>query len=115
MSHDDILEALNAYDQELSAILGRFNRTRDSLSIDPQDNYRLRTLTVELVDLLHDHIPGSLPHERQVTDLYNEGNSNFFHGASYSCVADIQAVVKAVITRVSRTRESPRFSRRLFG
>lgn len=104
MSPDDILKALNAYDEELTRILGRFNRTRDGIFIDQQDNYRLRTLAVELIDLLHDHIPGSLSHQRQVTGLYNEGNGNFFGGASYSCVADIQAVVKAVITRVSRNR-----------
>ncbi|WP_241117094.1 hypothetical protein [Achromobacter xylosoxidans] len=104
MSPDAILEALEAYNTELSDVLGRFSRTRNGWHIDAQDNYRLRTIVTELLDLLRDHIPGSVQHMDLIASSYNEGVSNMFGSASYACVEEIRAVVQAVITRILRNK-----------
>lgn len=104
MSRDAILEALKAYNTELSDVLGRFSRTRNGWHIDAQDNYRLRTIVTELLDLLRDHIPGSVQHMDLIASSYNEGVSNMFGSASYACVEEIRAVVQAVITRILRNK-----------
>lgn len=102
MQATEILVALEQYKVELTAILGRFTRTRERISIDSQDNYRLRTITTELVDLLRDHVPGSAQHIRLVANSYNEGVSNFYNSSSYASVEEIRGVVSAVITRIER-------------
>lgn len=102
MKASEVLVALEQYNVELAAILGRFTRTRERISIDSQDNYRLRTITTELVDLLHDHVPGSAQHIRQIANSYNEGVSNFYNSSSYASVEEISGVVSAVITRIER-------------
>ncbi|WP_367849683.1 hypothetical protein [Rhodoferax sp. WC2427] len=102
MQAAEVLEALQKYKVELATILGRFTRTRERISIDSQDNYRLRTITTELVDLLRDHVPGSAQHIRLVTNSYNDGISNFYNSSSYASVEEIRGVVCAVITRIER-------------
>ncbi|MGT4069294.1 UNVERIFIED_CONTAM: hypothetical protein I5919_10705 [Aeromonas hydrophila] len=102
MQASEVLVALEQYKVELEAILGRFTRTRERISIDSQDNYRLRTITTELVDLLRDHVPGSAQHIRLVANSYNEGVNNFYNSSSYTSVEEIRGVVSAVITRIER-------------
>ncbi|MGJ4748586.1 hypothetical protein ACQV5M_19650, partial [Leptospira sp. SA-E8] len=104
MTPESILEALNTYAAELAAILQRFTRDRSGIHIDGQDNYRLRTVTTELIDLLSDHVPGSAQHIRMIANSYNEGMSNMYHSASYACVEEIRGVVAAVVTRIERNK-----------
>lgn len=102
MQPEAVLAALKEYEAELGAMLSRFTRTRDRVAIHPEDNYRLRTIATELVDLLRDHVPGSAQHIRMVANSYNEGVSNFYHSSSYASVQEIRGVVSAVITRIER-------------
>ena len=102
MQATEVLAALEQYKVELGSILGRFTRTRERISIDSQDNYRLRTITTELVDLLRDHVPGSAQHIRLAANSYNDGVSNFYNSSSYASVEEIRGVVSAVITRIER-------------
>jgi hypothetical protein len=104
MTPDEILSALASYNVELGEILGRFTRDRDGIHIDPQDNYRLRTMATELIDLLRDHVPGSGQHIRLIGNSYNEGVSNFYHSSSYASVQEIRGVVSAVSTRIERNK-----------
>ncbi len=104
MTPDSILEALNAYAAELAGVLQRFTRDRSGIHIDRQDNYRLRTIVTEAIDLLRDHVPGSAQHIRMIANSYNEGMSNMYHSASYACVEEIRGVVAAVITRIERNK-----------
>ena len=104
MTPDSILEALNTYATELAGILQRFTRDRNGIHIDRQDNYRLRTIVTEVIDLLRDHMPGSAQHNRMIANSYNEGMSNMYHSASYACVEEIRGVVSAVITRIDRNK-----------
>lgn len=102
MQASEVLIALEKYKVELAAINGRFTRTRERISIDSQDNHRLRTITTELVDLLRDHVPGSAQHIRLVEHSYNEGVSNFYNSSSYTSVEELRGIVTAVITRIER-------------
>lgn len=102
MTPAEIVTALTAYRDELSGMLSRFTHTRDRISIDRQDNYRLRGLVTEVIDLLQDHVPGSAQHIRLIANSYNEGIGNFYNSSSYSSVEEIRATVEAVITRIER-------------
>jgi hypothetical protein len=104
MAPDDILAALNGYHAELGAILGRFTRNRDGVHIDSQDNYRLRAIVTEVIDLLHDHVPGSSQHSRLLANSYNEGVSNWLKSSSYASVEEIRAAIGAVVTRIERNK-----------
>lgn len=105
MTPDEILAALKAYEAELQAMLGRFTRNQNGIHIDRQDNYRLRAVAAELIDLLHDHIPGSAQHSRMIANSYNEGVSNFYNTSSYASVEQLRAAVGTVVTRVERNKK----------
>lgn len=102
MRPEEIVDTLRKYEDELSAILLRFKHTPKSISIDTDDNFRLRALVTELVDLLGDHVPGSASHIRMVANYYNQGIANFYHSSSYASVKEIRGMVSAVITRIER-------------
>jgi len=104
MTPDDIISVLKGYEAELGAILGRFTRNRDGIHIERQDNFRLRNITIEVIDLLRDHVPGSSQHIRLVENSYDEGVSNFLQSSSYASVEEILSVVSAVITRIERNK-----------
>lgn len=104
MTPDEILAALASYNVELGEILRRFTRDRDGFHIASHDNYRLRTIATELIDLLRDHVPGSGQHIGLIADSYNDGVSNFFHSSSYASVEEIRGVVTAVSTRIERNK-----------
>lgn len=104
MTPESILEALNAYATELAGILHRFTRDRNGIHIDSQDNYRLRTIVTEVIDLLRDHVPGSRQHISMIANSYNDGMSNMYRSASYACVEEIRGAVAAVITRIDRNK-----------
>src|SRR5262249_2737249 len=102
MTPDAILTTLKAYEVELSAILSRFHRSRDSISMASDDVYRIRQITTELLDLLRDHVPGSAQHIGLISNAYNRGVSNYIGTPSYACVQEIRADIRAVITRIER-------------
>lgn len=102
MEAKKIITVLQAYEVELDAILSRFTRTRERISIDSQDNFRLRILTTEIIDLLKDHVPGSAQHIRMIANSYNQGYGNFYRSSSYASVQEIRGFVAAVITRIER-------------
>lgn len=104
MTPDEIIAALNGYHDEVGAMLGRFTRTRDGIHIDSQDNYRLRSLVTEVIDVLHDHVPGSAQHIRMLANAYNEGVSNWLNSSSYASAEQIRGSIGAVITRIERNK-----------
>lgn len=104
MTPDEIISVLKGYEAELRAILARFTRNREGIHIESQDNFRMRDLTIEVIDLLRDHVMGSSQHIRLVENSYDEGVSNFLHSSSYASVEEILSVVLAVITRIERNK-----------
>jgi hypothetical protein len=104
MAPEEIIDALNKYFEELGQILGRFSHTRTGIHIEPQDNYRFRTIVMEVLDLLRDHVPGSRQHIQLVSGAYNEGLNNIYHSASYASVEEVKSVISAVLTRIERNK-----------
>jgi hypothetical protein len=105
MAPEEIIAALTVYRDELGQILGRFTRTQSGIHIEPQDNYRFRTIVTELLDLLRDHVPGSRQHIQLIASAYNEGLNNIYHSASYASVEEVKSTVAAVLTRIERNKE----------
>lgn len=104
MTPDDILTALKSYESEVGQMLNRFTRNRDGIHIAQQDNYRLRTIVTELIDILRDQVPGSAQHIRMVANSYNEGVGNMYRSSSYASVEEVRGVISAVITRIERNK-----------
>jgi hypothetical protein len=102
MVASEIITGLQEYEVELDAILTRFTRTHERIAIDSQDNFRLRALTTELIDLLRDHVPGSAQYIHMIANSYNQGFGNFYQASSYASVQEIRGVVAAVIKRIKR-------------
>ena len=102
MNKEQIIETLQNYADELSEILSRFEQTSDAISIQSDDNYRMRQITTELYDLIIDHIPNSDRYANMVVSHYNDGVSNWLRSSSYKSVEDIRGLVLSLKTRIER-------------
>lgn len=104
MDKEEATNILKKYEDELGNILGRFERTSDSIHIDENDDPRFRQLVIELRDFLNDSL-GPNNYEAMIDDCFNEGINNFSRSPSYKSVESIRGVLSAVITRI---RSNPR-------
>ena len=102
MEAQAVVEALRKYQDEAEGILSRFSHSRDRIAIAQDDNFRLRTIVTELLDLLRDHVPGSGAHIRMIANYYNQGIANFYSSSSYASVKEIIGAISALITRIER-------------
>jgi hypothetical protein len=102
MTPSQIVETLRKYAADLEGVLARFKRTRDSVSIDMEDEYFVRQLVTEVIDLLRDHVPGSSGHISMIANYYNVGIKNYLQTPSYSSIKEIRGGILAVITRIER-------------
>lgn len=102
MKPEVVLNALREYESELSRMLERFTHTRDRVAINSDDNFRLRSVVTELIDLLSDHVPGSTQHIRMIANSYNDGVANVYRSSSFASVKEIRGVITAVVTRIER-------------
>lgn len=106
MTHEELIAALESYSAELTGILNRFNKTRDSLSIREGDDARLREISVELIDLYRDELIDG-PHYAKISaDYFNDATRNFYGSPSYRGVENVRGVVNAVLARVKRSPAS---------
>lgn len=102
MKIEQIIGIIDKYIEELSQILVRFSKTREGWNIDPGDHFRLRELTIEIVDFINDHIPDSRHHSSMVSNFYNEGINNIYRASSYASVEEIRGVLRSMKTRIER-------------
>ena len=102
MKPEEVVIALEEYQQELENILSRFTRGRSGIRIEFEDNYRVRAITTEVIDLLHDHVPGSAHHRHLIATYYNEGISNPTESSSYTSVKEILDSISAVLKKIER-------------
>lgn len=108
MNQDEFLTTLEQYSTELSAMLGRFTKTPNGISMGRGDEGRFKQIGIELVDLLKDELVDGLRHAQMVASYFNESTRNFFGSPSYLGVENVLGVVNAVITRVKRSPASLR-------
>lgn len=99
MTRDDALKRLALYDAELRAILSRFVKTRDSISISNADKGRLEPIVIELRDLFTDFL-GPNDYSSMVVTAYNEGIDNFFYTPSQNCVERLIGIISAASVRI---------------
>jgi hypothetical protein len=102
MTPIEVIEALQEYVANLDAVLSRFTRTRDAISIDPEDDFNVRALVTEVIDLLRDHVPGSASHIGMIANYYNAGIKNFTQTPSFASVKEIRGAILAVVKRIQR-------------
>lgn len=98
MEHKAFLERLNTYLTQLRDILSRFEKVRDSIHIQHDDQARLQQLVVELRDLFADAL-GPNDYSEMVVDAFNNGTSNFVGTSSYASVEQIISIASAARTR----------------
>lgn len=106
MTQDDLIATLEKYSEELSGILARFVKSRESLSIAQTDHSRFQEIGNELIDLFRDELIDSLHHVRITTNYINEASANFYGTPSYRGVENVRGVVNAVMARVKRSSSS---------
>ena len=102
MTRDELIATLGKYSEELSGILTRFVKTRDSLLIEQHDHARFNEIGVELIDLFRDELVDGHHHAKITADYFNEATRNFYGTPSYRGVENIRGVVNAVLARVKR-------------
>lgn len=102
MNADQIIAEIKRYEAELAGILSRFTRSRDSIHIGRGDDPIFRQYIRELVDLFND-VLGQNSYSRQIVGEFNNGISNFVGSPSYKSVENILSVVRAALTRFTRS------------
>lgn len=103
MTQDEFILTLEKYSEELSGILSRFVKTRESLSIAQDDHRRFSEIGVELIDLFRDELIDGLHHARITADYFNDATRNYYGTPSFRGVENVRSVVNAVLTRVRRS------------
>lgn len=103
MTQDELIATLEKYSEELSGILARFVKTRDSLSIAQRDRARFKEIAVELIDLFRDELVDGLHHAKITADYFNDATKNFYGTPSYHGVENVRGVANAVLARVKRS------------
>ncbi len=106
MTQDDLIATLEKYSEELSGILARFNKTRDSLSISQNDHSRFKEIGVELIDLFRDELIDGLHHAKITAEYFNDATRNYYGTPSYRGVENVRGVANAVLARVKRSSSS---------
>ena len=104
MNSEEIIAEIRRYESELEGILSRFSHGREGIHINRGDDPLLRQVVRELVDLFNDAL-GSNSYSSQIIKDFNEGVANYFKTPSYKSVENILAIVRAAITRFSRSPE----------
>ena len=104
MNSEEIIAEIRQYESELEGILSRFSHGREGIHINRGDDPLLRQVVRELVDLFNDAL-GSNSYSSQIIKDFNEGVANYFKTPSYKSVENILAIVRAAITRFSRSPE----------
>jgi len=104
MNSEEIIAEIRQYESELEGILSRFSHEREGIHINRGDDPLLRQVVRELVDLFNEAL-GSNSYSSQIIKDFNEGVANYFKTPSYKSVENILAIVRAAITRFSRSPE----------
>ncbi len=103
MTQDEFIATLKRYSEELSGILSRFVKSRDSLSIAREDHARFNEIGVEIIDLFRDELVDGQHHAGITACYFNDASRNFYGTPSYRGVENVRGVVNAVLARVNRS------------
>jgi len=103
MKIKNLIVTLEAYKAEFEGILSRFDRTRDAVNINSEDDPVYRQKIMELRDLLAD--AGQIDYSHQVVGFFNEGIANYLNSPSYASVQRVVGALGALLTRLNRMDE----------
>jgi len=98
---EELIGHLEQYEIQLSGILSRFTKTRDSIYINGNDDPKYRQIAQELIDLFNDNL-GANQYSRSISEFANAGVSNFTGSPSFKSVEDIISLLRSAITRIKR-------------
>lgn len=107
MNAEQIVAEVRRYEAELSGILARFHRPRTlhgEIHIGDGDDPLFRQYVREVIDLFNDAL-GSNSYSHQIAHEFSRGISNFVGSPSYKSVENILTLVRAALTRFTRTPE----------
>lgn len=103
MNQAELIPVLESYGNELVAILGRFEKSREGLWIGEGDHGRFKEICLELIDLLRDELIDGNRHANILIGYLNDSVQNYTGSPSYRGVENVYGVVNAVLARVSRS------------
>jgi hypothetical protein len=98
-----LIVTLEAYKAEFERILSRFNRTRDAVNINSEDDPVYRQKVMEVRDLLDD--AEQIRYSHQIVEFFNEGTANYLGSPSYASVQRVVVALGALLTRLNRMNE----------
>jgi hypothetical protein len=105
MTPENLVESLAQYRIELTQIMSRFKHSGSGgfsgFHANSDDEPRIRTLVIEIIDLLNDSI-GSNQYSPSINQIFLTGHTNFFRSQSYKSLESIVAILDSVITRIKR-------------
>lgn len=104
MDAEQIIAEIKRYETHLAGILSRFTRDREGIHIGHGDDPLFRQYVRELVDLFND-ILGQNSYSLQIAGEFDDGISNYVGSPSYKSVENILSVVRAALTRLTRSPE----------
>lgn len=104
MNAEQIIAEIKRYESEIAGILSRYSRTSDGIHIGHGDDPIFRQYVCELIDLFND-VLGQNSYSHQIAGDFNDGISNFVGSPSYKSVENILSVVRAALTRFTRSPE----------
>ena len=102
MDADAAIATLKKYEGELTCILSRFEKTRDGIHIQSEDDARFREIVLELTDFFDDVFADGGRHSQPLIAYFDEGISNWLGSPSFNSVEGVKGVVVATLARVRR-------------
>ncbi len=102
MTNDEVLAALEGYENELAAILSRFRQDSSGIHISLSDEPRYRQIGQELIDLFSDEFAGGQGYATNLGNLLNGSISNYTGMPSKHGVQTVKSAVASAITRLKR-------------
>jgi len=102
MTSDEVLAALQDYENELINILSRFREDRAGIHINLEDEPRYRQIGQELIDLLSDQFVDGQGYAKNFLRLLNDSVSNYTGMPSKHGVQTVKSAVASAITRLKR-------------
>jgi hypothetical protein len=86
----------------MTCILSRFEKTRDGIHIQSEDDARFREIVLELTDFFDDVFADGGRHSQPLIAYFDEGISNWLGSPSFNSVEGVKGVVVATLARVRR-------------
>lgn len=103
-----MITTLVRYRGEIEGMLSRFQKTRDSINIDQQDDACFRELVLELRNLFDDEFLDGRRHSGPLLTYFSGSIANWIGSPSYHGVENVKGVVDRTCSAQSTSAQEDR-------